>query len=148
MSGSDVAAIDRSVAKTEEWLRQLAAELGRPDDRRYAYRVLRAFLHALRDRLPVDGAAHLAAQLPELLRGVYYEGWRPSRTPEHYRDLAPFLGRIARDAGLSGHTEAVSCAEAAACVLRLHVTAGELRKVRAALPTAVADILADEDTWL
>jgi len=57
--------IDRSVEKTHVWLNELAAELGR-EDHQYAYRVLRAVLHAVRDRLTVDEAAQLAAQLPEL----------------------------------------------------------------------------------
>jgi uncharacterized protein (DUF2267 family) len=148
MSGTDVAAIRRSAEKTEQWLRELADELGRPGDLRYAFRVLRAFLHALRDRLTVDAAAHLGAQLPEFLRGVYYEGWRPARAPERYHDLGTFLKRVATDAALSGHTEAASSAEAAACVLRLHVSDGEIRKVAAALPRGVADLLAEEDVWL
>ena len=38
-------------------------------------------LHTLRDRLTVDVAAKLAAQLPTLIRGIYYEDWDPSRTP-------------------------------------------------------------------
>ena len=77
---SEVELIDRSVEKTNVWLKELAAELG-TDDRKFAYRVLRAYLHAVRDRLMVDEAAQLAAQLPELVRGIYYEGWVPSRTP-------------------------------------------------------------------
>jgi hypothetical protein len=50
--------------------------------------VLRAFLHTLRDRLTVNGAVHLAAQSSELLRGVYYENWRPS-TPRNYTTSRP-----------------------------------------------------------
>jgi uncharacterized protein (DUF2267 family) len=56
--------------------------------------VLRTYLHALRDRLTVDEAAELAAQLPELIRGIYYEGWDPSKTPVRYEDLADFLDRV------------------------------------------------------
>ena len=70
MQDTDVTAIRRSAEKTERWLPELADELGRPGDRRHAFRVLRAVLHALRDRLTVDAAAHLGAQLPEFLRGV------------------------------------------------------------------------------
>jgi len=33
------------------------------------------------DRLPITIAANFAAQLPELLRGVFYDGWSPSRVP-------------------------------------------------------------------
>ncbi|MGZ4255190.1 MAG: DUF2267 domain-containing protein [Solirubrobacteraceae bacterium] len=49
--------------KAHVWLPEVAAELG-TDDHHYVYRVLRAVLHAVRDRLTVDEAAQLAAQLP------------------------------------------------------------------------------------
>ena len=141
MSVREVAAIDHSVVKTNEWLRQLATELGKPADRRYAFRVLRGFLHTLRNRLPVEEAVHLAAQLPELLRGVYYEGWRPSEVPARYHDAATFLDNVAREAALAGETEAAYGSEAAARVLAAHVTEGELAKVRAVLPAAIATFL-------
>ena len=68
--------IDRSVEKTHIWLNDLAEELA-SEDGHHAYRVLRAFLHALRDHLSVNEAAALAAQLPIFVRGVFYEGWDP-----------------------------------------------------------------------
>lgn len=79
-----------------EWLAAVANGLG-TTDRRYAYRVLRAWLHALRDRLTVDAAAHFGAQLPELLRGVYYDGWVPSRVPVRY-GVEDCLDRISAEA--------------------------------------------------
>jgi uncharacterized protein (DUF2267 family) len=141
---TEVGAVDHSVEKTNRWLDQLARELGKPGDRTYAFRVLRAFLHTLRDRLPLEESAHLAAQLPELLRGVYYEGWRPSRTPLTYHDGATFLDLVADEALLAGETEAGYAVEAAARVLRRHVTPGELDDVRAVLPSPIAVYLADE----
>ena len=44
-------------------MNELADELG-TGSRRQAYEVLRALLHALRDRLPVESAVKLGAQLP------------------------------------------------------------------------------------
>jgi uncharacterized protein (DUF2267 family) len=41
---------------------------------------LRATLHALRDRLIIDEVAQLSAQLPMLIRGLYYKGWDPTKT--------------------------------------------------------------------
>jgi len=69
-----VANLDRSIDKGNNWLADIDAGFG-TSDRHFAYRVLRAWLHCLRDRLSVEVAAHFAAQLPELLRGVFFDGW-------------------------------------------------------------------------
>ena len=131
--------IDRSVEKTNVWLRDLCEEL-QSDDRQYAYHVLRGFLHALRDRIPIDESAQLAAQLPVLIRGIYYEGWVPSHTPQTYHALGAFLDRVAAEAGLAGETQASFAASAAARVLRAHVSSGELEDVISVLPPPVREI--------
>jgi uncharacterized protein (DUF2267 family) len=132
--------IDRSVEKAHIWINDVAEELGTEDEQR-AYRVLRSFLQALRDHLTVDQAAKLAAQLPIFVRGVFYEGWDPSRTPEHARDVDSFLTRIAGEAGLAGETEASFAATAASRVLRRHISAGEGDSVLRALPPHLRDLL-------
>jgi uncharacterized protein (DUF2267 family) len=138
---AEVDVIDRSVEKTHIWLNELADELG-SDDRQAAYRVLRAFLHVLRDRLTVEEAAQLAAQLPDLIRGIYYEGWVPARTPRKYHDVDEFLTRIADEALLDGETQASYACTAAARVLRRHVSEGELRDVLAVLPEELRALVA------
>jgi uncharacterized protein (DUF2267 family) len=142
MSTEHLDILDRSVEKAHIWLNDLAAEL-ESEDPHYAYRVLRAFLHALRDHLSVDEAAHLSAQLPIFIRGIYYEGYDPSRTPEHTRDLDTFLARIAKEAVLGGETEASFAAQAASTVLRRHVSAGENEDVLHALPQHIRALLAE-----
>jgi uncharacterized protein (DUF2267 family) len=132
--------IERSVEKAHLWINDVAEQLG-TDDHREAYRVMRAYLHALRDRLPVNEAAQLAAQLPELIRGIYYEGWVPSSTPVKYQGFADFLDRIAKDAMLEGETEASYAVSSVAGVLRRHVSAGEIDDVRAILPEELQPIL-------
>ncbi len=136
--------IDRSVEKTHIWLNDLAEKLA-TDDGHHAYRVLRAFLHALRDHLSVDEAAALAAQLPIFVRGVFYEGWDPSRTPERARDIDSFLTRIANEAGLAGETEASFAAAAASRVLSRHISAGEARSVLNVLPAHLREFLSAEN---
>ncbi len=140
MSRSHVPIIDHSVETTNVWLKELAAELGTAD-RTDAYHALRAVLHTLRDRLPVDEAADLAAQLPQLVRGIFYEGWDPSRTPQRYRDKDEFLARVARDGNLAGETEASFAVDATLAVLRRHVSAGEIADVMAVLPAPLRELL-------
>ena len=140
MSTTRLDILDRSIEKTHLWINDLADELGTADDRE-AYRVLRAFLHALRDHLQVDDAARLAAQLPIFIRGVFYEGWAPSRTPEHARDITGFLMRIASEARLAGETQASFAVSAAGRVLQQHISEGEATKVLRALPKQLRELV-------
>lgn len=86
----------RAHNSAHEWLASIGSALG-TRDRRYTYRVLRAWLHTLRDRLTVESSAHFSAQLPELFRGTYYDGWVPSRVPVRY-NTDECLDRIANEA--------------------------------------------------
>jgi uncharacterized protein (DUF2267 family) len=140
MPATTIETIGRSVEKANIWLRDVAEELG-TDDRHEAYRALRAVLHTLRDRLTVDETAQLAAQLPLLVRGVYYDGWKPSATPQHYGDAKTFLDRVAAQGGYHGETEASYAVAAIARVLPRHVSMGELDDVLAVLPEQVRTLL-------
>ncbi|MFC9659990.1 DUF2267 domain-containing protein [Nocardia sp. NPDC127606] len=80
------------------WLRAVADSLD-TDDHRFALRALRAWLHTVRDRIGVNSSAHLAAQLPELLRGIYYENWIPSHVPVRH-GLRELLAQFAAEAGI------------------------------------------------
>ena len=79
------------------------------------------------------------------MRGVFYEGWDPSRTPEHARDLDSFLKRIAGEARLAGETEASLAAIAANRVLRRHISPGEADSVLHVLPRHLRDFLRTND---
>jgi uncharacterized protein (DUF2267 family) len=141
MSVQTVDSIERSVHKTNEWLKDLAAELGE-EDRDDAWRILKGYLQVLRDELTVDEAAQLAAQLPLVLRGAYYEGFDPSDTPAKLRHRDEFLARLQERARLPGPDDAERAADAATTVLRRHVTAGEFDDVLAQLPAEVRELLA------
>ena len=93
MSTTGLDTFDRTIHETNHWLRIVMTEL-KTDNRRQAYAALRAGLHALRDRIGPENAVHFGAQLPILLRGVYYEGWRPSETPTRERRLDDFLAYV------------------------------------------------------
>jgi uncharacterized protein (DUF2267 family) len=50
-----------------------------------AYGLLRAVLHELRDRVPLEDALRLADLLPPLLRGIMLEDWHPLALPSAAR---------------------------------------------------------------
>jgi uncharacterized protein (DUF2267 family) len=92
-TGLDV--FDTTLQHTNLWLKDLMEDLG--VDRRHAYKVLSATLHAVRDRIGPENAVHLGAQLPILIRGFYYEGWRPSGIPPKVRHKEDFLDYVSGD---------------------------------------------------
>jgi uncharacterized protein (DUF2267 family) len=129
-TGLDV--FDKTLQTTNIWLDEIMAELG--PDRQTAWHALGAVLRPLRDRLPLELAAHLGAQLPLLVRGLYYDQWHPSRQPDRLRTLDEFLGRV-KD-GLQG-IRPVNSRDATRAVFRTifrHVDPGQVRKVIDALP--------------
>jgi uncharacterized protein (DUF2267 family) len=138
---SQPAIIERSAEKANIWLKDVANELG-DEDRQYAYRVLRAVLHVLRDRLTIDVAAKLASQLPTLIRGIYYEDWDPSRTPMPAHTVDTFLEHVVSEGRFSGETEASVAVTAVAAVLRKRLTPGEIDAILAVLPEKLRVLIA------
>jgi uncharacterized protein (DUF2267 family) len=90
-------AIESTVQKTHEWIEAVCGNLGGRVERDTGYNVLRAVLHGVRDRLSVDSAAHLGAQLPMLVRGLYYEGWHPANKPLRLRHADEFLALVEQE---------------------------------------------------
>ena len=134
-----VVSFEKTVHKTCEWLDELGAELGW-DDRQQAYVALRAVLHALRDRLPVNEAADLAAQLPMLVRGFYFEGWRPAGTPVPLRHREEFLAPLVAAIEWRTATPPEAIARAVFRLLRRHLTYGELEDVLQVLPHEIREL--------
>jgi uncharacterized protein (DUF2267 family) len=130
---------ERALQKAHGWLDAVNEELGWVD-RGHAYGALRATLHALRDRLTVDEAADLAAQLPMLVRGVFYEGWDPSSTPARIRHRDEFLEPITRAILWEPSPDAERVARAVFAVLCREVSRGEIDDVIASLPEEIRQL--------
>lgn len=130
---SNIPSLNRSAHKTQVWLEELA-EHGHLDNAQQAYSVLRAVLHALRDRLTVDEAANFAAQLPMIIRGVYYEGWRPSAAPIKYKDRSEFYERIRQEMRGRTNVDVVHATDGVFALLSAKISAGEMTNLREMMP--------------
>ncbi len=124
--------LSTAVNSAEEWIDDLMRRLGWTDRER-VYLVLLASLHALRDALARDEAVYIGAQLPPLLRGLYYEGWHPGTRPAT-RSRVAFLERIHdgvhRDPGI----DAEEVARAVFALLAARLPAAEVEDAKAATP--------------
>ncbi len=137
MTGLDV--FDRAVHKANDWLKDIMMELNWLDDRHRAYLGLRATLHALRDRLMIEEAVQLGAQLPMLVRGFYYDGWTPAGKPLKERRQEEFLAHIQeqfRDEDL----DAAAVAPAVFKMLSFRISRGEIEDIKGVLPKEFRDL--------
>lgn len=124
---------DKTVQESNLWLKDLMERL-QSEDRHHAYSTLRAVLHALRDRIGPENAAHLGAQLPMLLRGLFYEGWDPTGKPTKERHEAQFLARVGAELPRAGADEIEQGVSAAFDVLSKHIDRGAVIKLAVILP--------------
>jgi uncharacterized protein (DUF2267 family) len=135
--------IDRSVQQTRQWLKILSEEKHLGDENQ-AYAALRAVLHHLRDRLTVDEAAHLGAQLPTFVRGVYYEAWHPAGTPTKDRREEEFLDAIRDELKAHPEIDPRRALIEVFALLERELDHGELKQVLNMLPGEVRDVLQRE----
>jgi uncharacterized protein (DUF2267 family) len=138
MSATGLDVFDKTIHTTNIWLDDIMAEIG--PDRHIAWHTLGAVLHAVRDRMPVELAAHLGAELPLVVRGLYYDQFRPETQPVVVRDRDAFLLLVQR--GLAGirpvNPEAAT--KAVLGTLSRHITRGQVDKAREALPKDVREL--------
>jgi uncharacterized protein (DUF2267 family) len=132
---------DTTVDKTNQVLRDIEEAYGWPKERRnQSVAALRTVLHALRDRLTVEESAQLAAQLPMLIRGIYFEGWDPSRVPVK-AGREEFLRRIREEFRYDVQGGVESVVHTVIGALRRYVTDDEWDDIRASMPKDLAPIL-------
>jgi len=140
MSNSILEVFDASLQKTQIWINDLMSELGWEENPQKACLALRTALHALRDRLTVEEAVHLGAQLPILIRGVYYEGWTLTGKPVKERHKTEFLAHVANVFRDDETVDPEKVMRAVFKVLARHVTAGETEDVKHMLPKSLQEL--------
>ena len=138
MSATGLEVFDKTLQTTNIWLNGIMSDLG--PDRHTAWHVLGAVLRTIRDRLPIGLAAHLGAELPLLVRGTYYDQFRPAEQPNVTRSLDEFLQPIQQELKSSRPINPQDAARSVFRVLSQHIDAGQATKVRDALPEGVRSL--------
>jgi uncharacterized protein (DUF2267 family) len=142
MSALGLKIIDETVQQANIWINEVDWRAGLANKQR-AYRLLRAVLQALRDHLTPDEAAQLSAQLPIFVRGVFYEGFDPSRMPARERSRAGFVAQVAALHGPGLPDDMAGAIGAVLDTLDAHVSAGEMAHVRASFTAGARALFSD-----
>ena len=140
MSTPGLEVIEASTQKTHEWIASIAAAAYM--EKRDAYKVLRAVLQTMRDRLPMNDAVHFAAQLPMFLRGLFFEGWQPSNVPIAM-SREEFLQAVSEKIVTDHAVDPLRITQIVFSVIMSHVGAGEMEKIKHCFPKDMQTLWAD-----
>jgi uncharacterized protein (DUF2267 family) len=141
MSSTGLEVFDWTLQTTHIWLDEIIEDLA--TDRHTAWHVLGAVMRSLRDRLPPELSAHLSAELPLLVRGSYFDGWKPGRENLKLRSLAEFLEKVSDGLADTKPIGSLDAARSVFAVLTRHLDHGQVEKIRHTLPEDIRGLWPD-----
>ncbi|TNE60409.1 MAG: DUF2267 domain-containing protein [Bacteroidetes bacterium] len=133
----------------EHFVNEVAKILGKPEDKAKGGRVLRAVLHALRNRITPNESLQMIAQLPMLIKAIYVDGWRFSNEARELRHLGDFIEAVREAGGRATLNDFVTDYETEVAiravfrVLRNYVSEGEIADILATLPAELKPLMAE-----
>ncbi len=139
MSKKGLEVFDRTVQESHEWVNELAERLDWASHRD-ALRMMRSVLHLIRDHLPNDESAQFSAQLPILIRGMYFEGWQPKNTPIKARRADQFIATIEGEVGNVLDYRGPEDITAVFKLINARISRGEVADVRANLSVELQNL--------
>ena len=137
MSQQGLEVLETTMQKTHEWIGMIAdaSHVSRAE----AYKALRAVLQTLRDRLPADDAVHFSAQLPLLIRGIFFEGWHPSAVPKKLT-REQFLNAVSEKIIAPHFIDPLRITQDVLGVIESQISPGEAAKLRQILPESIRSL--------
>jgi uncharacterized protein (DUF2267 family) len=140
MDNPKFAVFDETVQRTNEILNEIEGYFGWENKRNFSYAALRSVLQTLRDRLTINEASDFAAQLPLLMKGIFYDGWKPAAVPIKI-NKEEFLDEVQKKFVVSAQVDFEELVKVVLLALKKFVSAGEAEDVAGMLPKDLAEML-------
>ena len=140
---------NKHAQKGNNYLKELATELGDSSDINRAGRILRAVFHTLRNHIPQEESFQLISQLPMMLKAVYVDSWIPNKQKNTSRKQNQFIEEIMQDdwftlrKDFSKMEDGIKATKAVFRVLKNHISEGEFKDIEATLPKEIKELLKD-----
>lgn len=129
-----------TIQETSLWLKSIVDKAGARNDNDLAWTLLGATLHALRDRLQPEAAIHLGAQLPMLVRGLYYQHWHVNGTRAKERHKAQFLDHVRSELPAEPKLDPEKVVRAVFGVMQEKIGPGEIAKLSKQMPKELREL--------
>ncbi|MEI9412239.1 DUF2267 domain-containing protein [Mesorhizobium salmacidum] len=132
------ATFNHAAQQAQQWVNELAKDLGWSEPS--AYRLMRSVLRTLRDWLSPAETADLSAQLPVLVRGVYFDGWKPSPEPACERKKRDFITSVRASFGYDDEIDFDIAINAVFTLLERHISHREIVQIRSSMKKSLREL--------
>lgn len=78
------------------FIKELAVNLGHPEETGRTGIILRAVLHTLREKLSIGESLNLVSQLPMFLKGIYVDNWEYTEKNSEIKSIEDFKNEVKR----------------------------------------------------
>ncbi|WP_192248552.1 DUF2267 domain-containing protein [Mesorhizobium silamurunense] len=129
--------IIHAAEQAQQWVNELAKDLDWNEQS--AFRLLKSVLHTLRDWLSPEEVADLSAQLPTLIRGTYFEGWKPTELA-YERKKRDFVICVRKSFGYEPEVDIDKAIGAVFRLLDRHISHGEIVQVRNSMKKSLREL--------
>ena len=130
-----------NIEKVREMLKIISIRFGWTDEHR-AYSALLAVLHTLRDTFPIEQAIGFGNDLPVLIRGFYYDGWKPSENRERL-SKEDFISRVEEFVMPYPEEETEDIIKAVCMALLDSIAPDEVARLKTILPPYINTLLSN-----
>ena len=127
--------LEKNIHQTMTWIYAIEEECNwEEDNQKAAFAALRAVLHELRDLLPLENAIHLSAQLPLIIRGIFFENWSTRAEKFKIRKKEDLLVAVADELFPYPDIDPEAAVKGVITVLQDKISDGEWNKIMSVLP--------------
>lgn len=147
MNNSPVDA-EKYVHDVNEYINQLALDLGHPEEQQRVLIIWRAVMHTIRDRITISESFDLMAGLPLILRGIYTTGWKYTKTPpydydtiEEMKDQVKSLQNKYGEQEFSWSKSTEDIISIVLDSLERYFTQGQMKHIRSQLPKDIKTLV-------
>lgn len=136
---------DQYAQQANQFIKEVARELGEPENTDHAYRITRAVLHSVRSVISPEESLHLISQLPMFLKAVYVDSWR-IHVKDRIRSMDEFIECLLLQnpqtavADFGNDKKAIGKTKAVLHVLMRHVSPGEIEDIVYQFPKELRDL--------
>lgn len=132
------------------FIKELAKNLGHPDETARTGIILRAVFHTLRKRLSIGESLNLVSQLPMFLKGIYVDNWEYSEKPSEIKSVEDFKDEVKRLQDLYGEqqfnweTPTEEIVRTVFSTLGRYVSEGEFEDIVSQMPKPLRDLFPEK----